>query len=51
MKLANATNLDRKSGRAEWRDLLCAFPPNDSQMHSTLHGCHLACNFNHKATL
>jgi hypothetical protein len=26
MKFANATNLHRKSGVAQWRDLLCAFP-------------------------
>jgi hypothetical protein len=26
MKFANATKLDRKSGVAERRDLLCAFP-------------------------
>ena len=30
MKFANATNLNRKSGVAEWRDLLCAFPNNNS---------------------
>jgi hypothetical protein len=40
MKLANATNLDRKSGVAEWRDLRCAFPerncPSDS-LPSTEH--------------
>ncbi len=34
MEFANAINLDRKSGGAKWRDLLCAFPPNNSQ-HST----------------
>ncbi len=28
MKFASATNLDRNSGVAKWRDLLCAFPPN-----------------------
>ena len=35
MKFANATNLDRKSGVAEWRDLLCAFPERNC------HGSHL----------
>jgi hypothetical protein len=25
MKLANATELNRKSGAAKWRDLLCAY--------------------------
>jgi hypothetical protein len=28
MKLANATELNRKSGVAQWRDLLCAYTPN-----------------------
>jgi hypothetical protein len=28
MKLANATELNRKSGAAKWRDLLCAYLPN-----------------------
>jgi hypothetical protein len=28
MKFAKATELNRKSGRAKWRDLLCACPPN-----------------------
>jgi hypothetical protein len=27
MKFADATNLDRKSGIAQWRDLLCAPAP------------------------
>ena len=30
MKFANAAKFDRKSGVAEWRDLLCAFPNNNS---------------------
>ncbi len=34
MNLAKATKSHRKSGGAKWRDLLCAFPPNNSQ-HST----------------
>ena len=29
MKFANATNINRKSGVAKWRDLLCAYPPNN----------------------
>jgi hypothetical protein len=29
MKFANATNLDRKSGEAKWRDLLLLFCPSD----------------------
>jgi hypothetical protein len=27
MLFANATNTNRKSGVAKWRDLLCAYPP------------------------
>ena len=30
MKIANATKFDRKSGVAQWRDLLCALPSNNS---------------------
>jgi hypothetical protein len=30
MKLANATELNRKSGVAKGRDLLCAYLPNKS---------------------
>ena len=26
MEFANATNLNRKSGGAKWRDLRCAYP-------------------------
>jgi hypothetical protein len=29
MKLANASELNRKSGEAKWKDLLCAYPPNE----------------------
>jgi hypothetical protein len=30
MKLPNATELNRKSGAAQWRDLLYAYPPRKS---------------------
>jgi hypothetical protein len=36
MKLANATNLHRKSGVAQWRDLLCAFPERNCSNESLL---------------
>jgi hypothetical protein len=32
MKFANATNLNRKSGVAKWRDLLCALLPNNFRL-------------------
>jgi len=31
MKFADATNLNRKSGVAQWRDLRCAFPSSNSE--------------------
>jgi hypothetical protein len=43
MKFANATNLDRKSGEAQWRDLRCASPPNNYLHTATFRDCHPAC--------
>jgi hypothetical protein len=35
-KFANATKFNRKSGVAQWRDLLCAIPRNDSRLRDLL---------------
>jgi hypothetical protein len=36
MKPANATELNRKSGAAKWRDLPCAYPPNEGPVSSLI---------------
>jgi hypothetical protein len=36
MKFADATNLNRKSGVAKWRDLLCARPGPQQPMKAQL---------------
>jgi hypothetical protein len=36
MKFADATNINRKSGVAKWRDLLCAIPAATVNESSTL---------------